>query len=110
MKVVNRGFLIVQPKQPFFDWANQFEEDIYFSEEDDVEPTVYLVEEEFLDIDPIVQQQFKKIFRNELNTITSDKDEHPEITEELFQQWFHVTGGTTLFDTQKTDLKRFDLD
>lgn len=110
MKVVNRGFLIVQPRQPFFDWVNQFEEDIYFSEEDGVEPTVYLVEEEFLDIEPIVQQQFKKIFRNELNTITSDKDEHPEITEELFHQWFDVTGGTTLFDTQKTDLKRFDLD
>lgn len=36
MKIVNRGFLIVSPKQPFFDWANEFEEEIFFSEEDDL--------------------------------------------------------------------------
>ena len=110
MKLVNRGFLIIQPKQPFFDWANQFEEEVYFSEADNVEPTVYLVEEDFLDLEPVIQQHFKKIFKNELNTVMEDKNEHPEITEELFYTWFKVTGGTTVLDTQKADLKRFDLD
>lgn len=110
MKIVNRGFLIVQPRQPFFDWANQFEEEVYFSEADDVEPTIYLVEDDFLEIEPTIQQHFKKIFRNELNMVTEDQTDHPELSEKLFYEWFKITAGTTLLDTQKSDLKRFDLD
>ena len=110
MKLINRGFIIVQPKQAFFDWANQFEEDVYFSEEDAVEPSIYLIEEDFFDIEPIIQDQFKKIFKNELNTITENEEDHPKITQSLFDEWFEVSAGTTIFDTQKSDLKRFDLD
>lgn len=110
MKITNRGFLIVAPKQPFFDWANEFEGDILFNEDDDVEPTVYLIEDDFLETDQIIRDNFKKIFKNELNTITEETADHPKITEELFFQWFDVIAGTTVFDTQKSDLKRFDLD
>ncbi len=110
MKIVNRGYIIVQAKQPFFDWANQFEDDIYFSAEDDVEPNIYLIEEEFMDNDPVIQQNFKKIFTNELSMITEDETEFPDITAENFANWFNVTLGTTVMDTLKADLKRFDLD
>lgn len=110
MKIVNRGFIIISPKQPFFDWANEFEEDIYFSEEDEVEPTVYLIEDDFLETDQIIRDNFKKIFRNELNMITDNPDDHPKISEVLFFEWFTVTAGTTVLDNQKSDLKRFDID
>jgi len=110
MKIINRGFLIVSPKQAFFDWANQFEDDMYFSEEDDVEPTVYLIEDEFIETEPIIQQQFKKIFTNELSMITDDEAEYPPITEENFNQWFTVSAGTTVLDCLKSDLLKFDLD
>ncbi|MBC9812940.1 hypothetical protein H9Y05_10710 [Crocinitomicaceae bacterium CZZ-1] len=110
MKIVNRGFLIVSPKQPFFDWANEFEEEIFFSEEDDVEPTIYLVDEDFIETEQVIRDQFKKIFLNELNMITENTEDHPKINEQLFYEWFSVTAGTTIIDTQSADLKRFDLD
>lgn len=110
MKIVNRGYLIISPKQPFFDWANQFEEDVYFSEEDDVEPTVYLIEEDFLETEQIIKGNFKKIFKNELNMVTENVEDHPEIKEATFHEWFHVIAGTTVIDNQSSDLKRFDLD
>lgn len=110
MKITNRGFLIVAPKQPFFDWANEFESDVFFDYEDEVEPTVYLIEDDFLETDQIIRDNFKKIFKNELNMITEETEDHPKITEELFFEWFTVTAGTTVLDTQKSDLKRFDLD
>lgn len=110
MKIVNRGYIIVQAKQPFFDWANQFEDDVYFSEEDEVEPSIYLIEDEFMDTEPIIQQNFKKLFSNELAMITGDESEFPEITEANFNAWFKITVGTTVMDTLKMDLQRFDLD
>ena len=110
MKIVNRGFLIVSPKQPFFDWANEFEEEIFFSEEDDVEPTIYLIEEEFIDVEQIIRDNFKKIFLNELNMITENSEDHPKIDETTFYEWFDINAGTTILDTLKADLKRFDLD
>ena len=37
MKIVNRGFLIVRPKQAFCDWAKTQDPDFIFDEEDEVE-------------------------------------------------------------------------
>lgn len=110
MKIVNRGYIIIQAKQPFFNWTNEFEEDVYFDENDDVEPTVYLIEDEFMDAEPIIQQNFKKLFINELTMVTDDESEFPEITEENFRNWFSITVGTTVMDTLNMDLQRFDLD
>lgn len=110
MKIVNRGYIIIKANQPFFDWANQFEDDMYFSEEDDLEPTVYLIEDEFMEVEPVIQQNFKKIFINELSMITDDESEFPQLTEELFYEWFEITAGTTVIDTLSSNLQSFDLD
>ncbi|MEZ4891102.1 MAG: hypothetical protein R2779_11325 [Crocinitomicaceae bacterium] len=110
MKIVNRGFLIVSPKKPFFDWANNFEEDIYFNESDEVEPTVYLIEEDFIESEHVIKSHYKKIFLNELSMITENPEDHPEISEQLFYEWFKVVDGTTVLDNLKSDLKRFDID
>lgn len=110
MKIVNRGYLIITPKQPFFDWANEFEEDIFFDEKDEVEPTIYLIDEDFIETEQVIRDNFKKIFLNELNMITENTDDHPKISETLFFEWFNVTAGTTVLDIQPSDLKKFDLD
>ena len=41
--MLNRGVIIVTPKQPFFDWLRSFEEDDMYDFEED-EKSVYLVE------------------------------------------------------------------
>ena len=43
MFIVNRGYIIVRPKQAFIDWANRMEPD--FEIDMDGEPTIYLIDE-----------------------------------------------------------------
>lgn len=110
IKIVNRGFITVRPKKAFLDWANQFDDELQFSENDDCEASIYLIEEEFWEADLILEKYFKKIFENELLAIT-DEDDFPENrTIELFLTWFDIDFGSTVFDTQKTDLLAETID
>jgi hypothetical protein len=106
MKVVNRGFILVRQLQPFWDWANQYNEEIQFNEEDGVEPNCYLIEDDFMEIEPVIEQNFKKIFKNELAMACEDESNWPEkLTLELFLTFFDIELGTSVFDLQKSDLK-----
>ena len=51
MKFVNRGYMIVHPKEAFITWAN--ENDADYSNLEDNEPNVYLIQEDFFDEDLI---------------------------------------------------------
>ena len=105
MKIVNRGFIIIKPRQAFWDWANQFEEEESFSEAHDSEASVYLIEEDFMDIEPLLDKHFKKIMKNELAGVADEEDFPEKITLELFLEWFHIDFGSSVFDTEKSDLK-----
>jgi hypothetical protein len=106
MKIVNRGFITITPKQAFWDWANEFESEMEFSAEDGVEPNVYLITEEFFEIEPLIEQNFKKIFKNELSMITEDEEDWPtDRTMDTFLNWFDIEIGSTVFDLEKSDLK-----
>ena len=59
MKIVNRGYIIVKAKKPFVYWANQQEEEFVMTAQ--TEPNVYLIEEDFFEIEPVIKQYFKKI-------------------------------------------------
>ena len=50
MKLVNRGFLVVRPTEAFLSWANLNSQGIAFTSDDNPEPSVYLIEEDFFDI------------------------------------------------------------
>lgn len=102
MKFVNRGFIQVTPKKAFIDWANQHDED--FTDLTDNEPSIYLVEDDFFDNDPVLLAHFKKIFKNELKAVCADEELFPPLTIEEFHNWFDVTLGTSVFDTQKSNL------
>lgn len=110
MKIVNRGYLIIKPKTPFIDWSNQFDEEFQFDADDELEPNIYLIEEDFFDNEQVIRQNFKKVFVNELMAVMDDESTFPEIKEEVFYEWFDVVIGTTVFDGEKSDLKRFELD
>lgn len=103
MKVVNRGFIHVKAKQALIDWANRVEPD--FEMDIEVEGNVYLIEDDFFDIEPVIEANFKKIFITELEMITDDEPEYPEINIENFNTLFEVELGNTVFDTMKSDLK-----
>lgn len=105
MNILNRGFLSVAPKQAFWDWANKIDTEFEFSEDDEVEPNVYLITEDFFDVEPIIEQHFKKIFKNELTAVTEEESEWPEkINMETFLEWFSVTLGSMVFDLEKSNI------
>jgi len=109
MEIVNRGFIIVEPKAPFFEWTTQFELDLYFDENDGVEPTVYLIQEDFVDDELVVEQNFKKIFKSELSAITEDETDWPKISFDLFKEWFSYRLGSMVMDLEKGKLEREEI-
>ena len=110
MQIVNRGFLTIKPKKPFFDWANNIDKSVSFSEDDEVEGTNFLIEEDFFEIEPILEKHFKKILKNELSMISEDESIWPPISMETFLTWFDIDLGTIVFDLEKSDLKRSKID
>lgn len=102
MKIVNRGYLSVRPTKLFIDWANQNDED--FSDLDTSEASIYLIEEDFYDDEPVLKSHFKKVFLNELEAVTEDESVYPEIKFEIFNAWFDVELGAAVFDTQENNI------
>lgn len=102
MKIVNRGYIIVKPKKAFVDWTNTLEEEFFMSES--TEPNIYLIEDDFFEIEPILKSKFKMIFKNELISISDDEATYPEIKMEVFTEWFDCEIGSTVFDAQKNGL------
>ena len=103
MKFVNRGYMLVSPKKAFIDWANENDED--FSDLVDNEASVYLIEEDFYDDEPVVKANFKKVFINELSAVSGDESSFPDINMENFNKYFEVTLGTSVFDAQTGGLQ-----
>jgi hypothetical protein len=104
MRTVNRGFILVEPRQPFCDWAKKNDEDFDFDEEDDLEGSVYLIDEDFFEIEPVLERHFKEIMQNECAAVTDDENNWPKPTMNLFLEWFRVHVGGSVFDTQNEDL------
>lgn len=109
MKTVNRGYIYVAPKQAFCDWAKMNDPEFVFDEADELEGNIYLIEEDFMEIEPIIEANFKKIFSNECLAVMDDEDGFPKPTLELFLEWFHVVVGGTVFDTRKEALVTEDV-
>ncbi|MDB2657494.1 hypothetical protein N9Y60_05485, partial [Crocinitomicaceae bacterium] len=85
MKFVNRGYIIVRPKEAFIVWAN--ENDADYSNLEDNEPNVYLIEEDFYDDEAVLKGYFKRIFENELYAVTDQDTKFPPIKYEVFTEW-----------------------
>jgi len=102
MKIVNRGFITVKPKQAFIEWANQ--QDNEFQIDLDAEPSVYLIEEDFFEIDPIIESKYKLIFQCELAAVSDNEEGFPEIKLSVFKEWFSLKVGSTVIDLEQDEL------
>jgi hypothetical protein len=102
MKIVNRGYLSVKALQPFIEWVNGQEDEFIIDEQ--TEPNIYLIDEDFFDLEPVIKSNFKKIFLNELQAISEDEESYPTINMENFEAWFSVEAGTSVFDCEKGGL------
>lgn len=94
--------MVVTPKQDFIDWANKNDED--YSDLTNNEASVYLIEEDFYDDEPVLKANFKKIFVNELMAVSEDESSYPEISLENFTNYFNVELGSTVFDAESNGL------
>lgn len=94
-------------KQSFLDWSNTYG-DIQF-EEGEVEPSLYLIEEEFLEDDKVIEGLFKKIMQVEFMGVTEDETEWPEINREVFDSLFSCILGVSVIDTLKNPLQREEI-
>lgn len=111
MKILNRAFLSVKPLKPFLDWANSLDSEISFDENDELEATTYLIEEDFIEIEPVIERNYRKILVHELYCITEDEDLWPEaMNYQLFRTWFDIDFGTIVVDLEKSDLVSDDFD
>lgn len=105
MNFVNRGYIIVKPTLKFVEWANEIDDEMPI-DFDYAEGNVYLIEDDFMETEPILKANFKNIFVNELSAITEEEEEWPcEIKMENFELFFTTEFGTTVFDTQMSNLR-----
>lgn len=111
MKIVNRGYIIVRPKEQFWSWANQYSEEEFKVEAgDEIEPNLYLITEDFFEVEPLIEQNFKNIFKTELMMVTEDEANWPEDRSmDRFAEWFEIEIGSTVMDMEKADLKRDEV-
>lgn len=88
--MINRGAIIVRPKQPYIDWADQLDDaDLLPSREG--EKTVYLVPEYDDDMEAmeILSKCYDIIFEAELEGWHTDESAWPKNrTFSMFREWF----------------------
>jgi hypothetical protein len=105
MKFVNRGYMLVKPTKLFIDWAKEKDETSFLSLEFS-EGNIYLIEEDFMDEEPLLKANFKVIFHNEFESVEENEAEWPcECKIENFEMYFTVEFGSSIFDLHKSDLK-----
>ncbi|MEN9743140.1 MAG: hypothetical protein RLZZ65_945 [Bacteroidota bacterium] len=104
MKIINRGFIQVKPKQSFIDWALKIEPELLI--DTDSEGTLYLVEEDFWDDEQIIQKYAQKIWKQECSSICEETELWPELKERLeIEKYFVFELGCTVIDLLKETIE-----
>lgn len=105
MKLINRGFLMVKPKQAFIDWVLTIDPELLIDL--DSEGSLYLIEEEFWDDDLILQKYLKQIWQQECAAILTEEAEFPDlINKENMHAYFHFDLGCTVIDFLSNPITR----
>ena len=111
--LVNRCAISVLPKSPFWEWVNQADEineEFIFERAND--SNIYLIPDYESETDITVaiekylRENFDEIFISELEAWNMDPTTYPQITYDLFREWFDTHSHTMIFDTLKKSLKR----
>lgn len=100
--VINRMAVVIRPRQPFIDWANDLEGDIEFDDEDFREDCTTLLVPVFEyneEARSFVHEHYEEIFEHELAAISTDTDEWPEqLSLAMFLGWFDVEIHSIVID------------
>ena len=90
--MINRGALLIRPKQPFLDWAEGLD-DSGFLPDVEGEQTVYLIPSFEMEDEAweMVEEIFPVVFENELAGWHMDESAWPKDRDfAMFQQWFSI--------------------
>ena len=90
--MINRGALLIRPKQPFLDWAGGLDDSGILPEVDG-EQTVYLIPSFEMEDEAweMVEEIYPMIFENELSGWHTDESAWPKDRDfAMFQQWFSI--------------------
>lgn len=110
---IDRNAVILSPKQPFYDWINNLEDGNSMSDETNIDGAkIYLIEddiEDALDLKKWLRKKFDKFFTRELDCWCSNKKEWPQKRNfKMFNEWFHVSWSTAVFDTEEWPIVKHD--
>jgi hypothetical protein len=98
---INRAFISILPKQPYYDWVNAVFTDGAPMTATDKEATAYAISDDFTkeDLAEVVKPYFPFIFEMELFGACTEPDMWPsERTWELFNAWFTYHVGSLVWD------------
>jgi hypothetical protein len=105
--MLNRGVVMVRPKQPYIDWAVQLDDSGIVPDPDD-ERTVYLIPEYDDDDEAweILEDIYTEIFERELEGWHTEESAWPQDrTFAMFKEWFDVE-----FHSVVQDLCAYELE
>lgn len=115
MLLVNRTALVIKPKQPYIDWANQMGDDDsprLSLEDPQLDYNVYLVDE-VIDPDELqaqLQRHFRTIFENELRDWHLLETDWPPLRDfDTFLEWFEVGTHSVVIDLSDYELEVEDV-
>ena len=98
--ILDRGFIIVEPKTDFINWIQKYSKDSPIGLEDS-EPSLYLITDDFLDDDLVIKQNYEEIFLYELEISGIDDAYWPEINLDNFNCYFNTTVGVSVVDLKQ---------
>jgi hypothetical protein len=103
MHEINRGLMLVRPKQPFLDWIRSVDEAPEILELEDIQDdcTTYLVPEfDSSDDEPaVIAWCWDVVFEQELFSWFTDESLWPaNRTQDMFMEWFEIEFNSLVFD------------
>jgi hypothetical protein len=107
MKTINRTVITIRAKQPFVDWANDFDDGGPTLDIKEVHSTAYLIPDTYdeYNYERFIKKNFKKIFESELDSWMTDPSVWPQNrTYKEFKDWFELQVSDMVFDLGKDEV------
>jgi hypothetical protein len=101
LTTLNRAFISVFPKQPYYDWANTIFTDNAPLSPEHQEATAYAIADDFAveDLAEVVKPHAELIFEMELWAVCTDPEKWPAKRDwTLFNEWFSYHVGSMVWD------------
>ena len=101
ISTINRAYISILPKQPYYDWANAVFKDSTPMTGLNMEATAYAFNDDFAvkDLAEVVKPYYPFIFEMELYGACTDPDAWPpKRTWKMFSEWFSYHVGSMVWD------------